>query len=505
MSVVPTTAIEAMNVESGAFWPVLPQGDDRDSPRVILLSLNWWRSKDPRTPLGSAYLYAWLVTRPDLRNQVRVGFIDHPVSVPVDRVVDDLLVARPNVLGIGVYVWNNLAVRAVLRRLRERGFAGVVVLGGPEISYGSAELTTEFPGADYFVKGEGEVAFEEIVRASLGRREAAGPGIFSPRSPSFEGQAHMPPGTDPVQPQSIPELIPLIVKDGFGRVEFQRGCIYACSFCAFPFKDRVFRQLQLSTLRADLARLRKARVRELAILDPIFFVDKYRAMTILQALDEELPGTRFEIQSRLEQMDSATIDQVSKMNVLLECGVQSLDPAVQRAIKRGGDPRVIEANLGHLRDLNADFETHLIFGLPFQTLDSLLRDVSYLLKFRPRRLRLFPLLDHRGTDLSLQAQTIYRDRLRFSDTFPRQIEATEWMARDVIIDLKRLHILLEECEDSATTRGEMLALLERIEPAHHTPVPVASGLKEGRSRGPWRDPSPPPRISGPAPMDPAGP
>lgn len=505
MSVVLTSAIGAGEVNSGALWPVLPKGDAPNCLRVVLLSLNWWRSKDPRTPLGSAYLYSWLVTRPDLKDQIRVGFIDHPVSVPVDRVVDHLLSARPNVVGIGVYVWNNLAVRAVLQRLRERRFAGAIVLGGPEISYGSAELTTEFRGADYFVKGEGEAAFEEIVRASLGRREAAGPGIFSPRSQSFEGQAHLPQGVDPVQPQSIPELIPLIIKDGFGRVEFQRGCIFACSFCAFPFKDRVFRQLQLSTLRADLARLREAHVRELAILDPIFFVDKNRAMTILQALHEELPGTRFEIQSRLEQMDSATIDQISRMNVLLECGVQSLDPAVQRAIKRGGDPRVIDANLRRLRDGSADFETHLIFGLPFQTLDSLLRDVGYLLRFRPRRLRLFPLLDHRGTDLSAQARTIYRDRLRFSDTFPRQIEATEWMARDVITDLKRLHIFLEECEDPAAVRGEMGELLERIEVAHRAMPLSASRRGESRFPGRWRDLTPPPPFTRPAPIDSVGP
>jgi anaerobic magnesium-protoporphyrin IX monomethyl ester cyclase len=504
MSVVSTAAVGVGEVKSGALWPVLPQADDRDSLRVVLLSLNWHRSKDPRTPLGSAYLYSWLVTRVDLRERIRVGFIDHPVSVPVDRVVDDLLLARPNVLGIGVYVWNNLAVRSVLRRLRERRFAGVIVLGGPEVSYGSAELTGEFPDADYFVKGEGEVAFEEIVRASLGQREAVGPGIFSPGSPSFEGQAHLPPGTDPVQPQSIPELIPLIVQDGFGRVEFQRGCIFACSFCAFPFKDRVFRQLQLSTLRADLARLREAGVRELAILDPIFFVDKCRALMILRTLSEELPGTRFEIQSRLEQLDAASIEQISRMNVLLECGVQSLDPTVQRAIKRGGDPGVIEASLGRLRDLSVDFETHLIFGLPYQTLDSLLRDVGYLLRFRPRRLRLFPLLDHRGTDLSAQARTIYRGRLRFSDTFPRQIEATEWMAQDVITDLKRLYMFLEECEDPTAAQGEMRVLLERIVAAHPAVPSSAPYREEGLSPVGWRDPSPPPPITGPVSIDSVG-
>jgi radical SAM superfamily enzyme YgiQ (UPF0313 family) len=454
--------------------------------RVILLSLNWWREEDPRTPLGAAYLYAWLVTRPQLRRKVQVSFVDCPASTPVDRIVGEVLRAQPDVVGIRVYAWNNLEVRNVTRALRERGFTGTMVLGGPEISYASMELTSEFPHTDYLVKGEGETAFEEVVQAVLERRTASGPGIFTPESVSFEGLAHLPPGVDPVQPQSIPELLPLILKDGFGRIEFQRGCVFACAFCAFPFKDRVFRQLGLSTLREDLARLRNAGVRELAILDPIFFMEKQRAMAILLALEEELPGTRLEIQSRLEHMDEETVAQVSRMNVLLECGVQSLDPKVQRAIRRGGRPEVIEANLKRLHDRGANFEAHLIFGLPFQTMESLRKDVVYLLRFRPRRLRLFPLLDHRGTELSTQAKGIYRGRLLFSDSFPRQIEATEWLDREMVDRLKRMHAFFEELRDPGATLHSWDDIFERVgsavRPSPNKPSmqdPTATALVNG--------------------------
>lgn len=467
----------------GAPAPNISGASDR--LRVVLLSLNWWRDKDPRTPLGSAYLYAWLVSRPELRQKVLLSLVDCPASTPPDRVVDQVLSARPDVVGIGVYVWNNLEVRNVTRTLRERGFTGTIAIGGPEISYASDELASEFPLADYLVKGEGEVAFEEVVRAVLERRTASGPGIFTPRSTSFEGLAHLPPGVDPVQPQSVPELLPLILKEGFGRIEFQRGCVFACSFCAFPFKDRVFRQLGLSSLRDDLARLRRAGVQELAILDPIFFMEKHRALSILRALQEELPGTRLEIQSRLEHMDEETVAQVSRMNILLECGVQSLDPTVQRAIRRGGRPEVIEANLKRLLNRGVNFETHLIFGLPYQTVDSLRKDVDYLLQFRPRRLRLFPLLDHRGTELSNLTRGIYRGRLVFSESFPRQIVATEWLDRTMVTDLKRAHGLLEEFPDPGATLHGWDDLLNRVRTLE--PLPVTgpevedgSGRPEGR-------------------------
>jgi radical SAM superfamily enzyme YgiQ (UPF0313 family) len=474
-----------LDATNGGSAPVSADNAAHGGLRVILLSLNWWREKDPRTPLGAAYLYAWLVTRPDLRRKVQVSFVDRPASTPVDRIAGEVLTARPDVVGIGVYVWNNLEVRSVIRALRERGFTGTIVLGGPEISYASTELAFEFPLADYLVKGEGETALEEVVHAVLEHRTASGPGIFTPQSISFEGLAHLPPGVDPVQPQSIPELLPLILKDGFGRIEFQRGCVFACSFCAFPFKDRVFRQLGLSTLREDLSRLRSAGVRELAILDPIFFMEKQRAMAILRALEEELPGTRLEIQSRLEHMDEETVDQVSRMNVLLECGVQSLDPKVQRAIRRGGRPEVIAANLKRLHDRGANFEAHVIFGLPYQTMDSLRTDVDYLLRFRPRRLRLFPLLDHRGTELSNQTRTTYLGRLVFSDSFPRQIVATEWLDRTSVMDLMRAHRLLEELDDPGATlhgRDDLLDRVRTLEQLPRTPTDMgdASGRHEVR-------------------------
>ena len=431
------------------YWPSGGSASLHERLKVLLLSLNWWREKDPRTPLGTAYLYSWL-SRTDLWPMVKVGFLDATVADPVTRVVQRIKAADPSILGIGVYVWNNPVVRQVLSSLRVEGYRGKIVLGGPEISYATEDLPAEFPDADYFVKGEGETAFEEVLRANLGGRKAEGPGVFTPRYSPIAGQAHLPKGVEPVQPQSLPELLPLIVKDGFGRIELQRGCLFACSFCAFPFKDRVFTEFGMGTLREDLRQLRLAGVRQLAVLDPILFLHKERAMTMLRALAEELPGTRFEIQSRPEHLDAALIDQLARMDVLLECGIQSLDPIVERAIRRAGDPGTIDASLRLLQERGVDFEAHLTFGLPFQTVGSLFQDVDYLLGFHPRRLRLFPLLDHRGTTLSRETQTVYHGRMTFSNSFPRQVEETEWMPRNAIASLKRLHHELEVGTDAVT-------------------------------------------------------
>lgn len=454
------------------YWPPRSSNSPGKALRVLLLSLNWSRPKDPRTPLGSAYLYSWLSRRDDLWPKTRIGFLDRSVSTPITEVARDVMTVNPSVLGIGVYVWNNPIVRALLKSLRSRGFSGKIVLGGPEISFATGSIAGEFPGADYFVKGEGEVPFERIVRALLDGKEAEGEGILTPNSFTNEGLAHLSEGTEPVQPHLLPELLPLMVKDGFGRVEFQRGCVFACTFCAFPFRDRVFRQYGMADLRQGLTNLRAAGVRELAILDPVFFLDRARAMTILRALNEELPNTRFEIQSRLEHLDEEIVRQLSKMNALLECGVQTLDPFVQRAIRRGADRQLVDDNLARLSELGIDFEAHLIFGLPYQTLGSLLGDVEHLLRFRPKRLRLFPLLDHRGTELSAQSRTIYKGRLTFSENFPRRIVETEWMSRKTIEAVDSVSLALEEVRTPSMETGAVRALLVLGQPGGKAASPV---------------------------------
>ncbi len=463
------TESDSEGASGATTWMRWGQGSVVGGLRVLLLSLNWTRTKDPRTPLATAYLCSWLSVQRDLWPKIRVGFLDKDVKTPVSEVARDVTADDPGVLGIGVYVWNNLAVGTLVRDLRSKGFRGKIVLGGPEISYATDDLPSEFVGADYFVKGEGEVAFEEILRATEEGRVACGPGIFTANSASFEGQAHLPKGVEPVQPQSVPELLPLIVKNGFGRIEFQRGCIYGCTFCAFPFKDRAFQKTGLGSITTDLRNLRSSGVRELAILDPVFFVDKSRALDILRALEQELPRVRLEIQSRLEHLDVVLIEQLAKMNVLLECGVQSLDPVVERAIKRAGDPRTIEESLQRLHQRGIAFETHLIFGLPFQTLESLLSDIDYLLRFQPKRLRLFPLLDHRGTELSAQTRTTFKGRLTFADTFPRQVVETEWMSREEISALVLLHEILEESpdpwKDFSTTKAPFAQALAAVHSA----------------------------------------
>ena len=120
------------------------QAGSGDRRTVLLVSLDWSRPKDPRTPLGQASLLAALRAA----DQCDAIGISEPMNQPgfrAEAVVARLLrlaagqPADQLDVAIGVYVWNDHHVRTLLRQLRQQGCRARIILGGPQISYAGAE------------------------------------------------------------------------------------------------------------------------------------------------------------------------------------------------------------------------------------------------------------------------------------------------------------------------------------------------------------------------------
>ena len=130
--------------------------------RIALLSLNWWRPGDPRTPLSLASILEWCLRAFRGDDNIKMHLIDRDSRGNLSDVVHEILTLDPTILGIGVYAWNSDSVRKVIKSIRELGFTVIIVLGGPEITFGNNSIFLGYPEADYCVRGEGEYAFEKL-------------------------------------------------------------------------------------------------------------------------------------------------------------------------------------------------------------------------------------------------------------------------------------------------------------------------------------------------------
>ena len=87
---------------------------------------------------------------------------------PAKDIVEKILVEKPDVLGLGVYVWNNDLQFYIAQTVKKHLPNTIVVLGGPELSvHKEPEQDNDFfnqhPYVDYVVYGDGEKAFQQIV------------------------------------------------------------------------------------------------------------------------------------------------------------------------------------------------------------------------------------------------------------------------------------------------------------------------------------------------------
>ena len=365
--------------------------------RVILVDFAWTRPKDPRAPLGHASLLAALRSQ----TQASVASLVVPVNTgntndTCSRVLDAARgwsSDRVDV-AIGAYVWAEHEVRETLAGLRSRGFKGRIILGGPQVSYTGPGLEALYPGADLFVRGEGE---EALCRLAFGVSPDAIDGIHCAGAEDTCSVAI--PNSEYLVSPYLTGLIPL-EGQAFVRWETQRGCPFQCAYCQHrrPDARRVRRDYAWARLEREIALFCDHGVTDIAVLDPIFHVSPH-ATQILEAFRRHGYRGRLSLQCRVELCQPEFLDALEGLDVRLEFGLQTIHPAECAAINRRNDLPRVEAVLDEVRGRGISHEVSLIYGLPEQTLTSFLKTVDWCLRRRVPAIKAFPLMLLRGTGL----------------------------------------------------------------------------------------------------------
>jgi len=365
---------------------------------LILVELPWGRNKDPRVPLGHASLLASLKihTTSEIFSVVEcINDEDFAVSKVFDRIFHHLQVNKNiSTIAFGVYVWSEDAIQQLTNKIKEVGFIGRIVLGGPQISYCGATLEENYPLADIFVRGYGEIALASILNE---QKKVVLQGVH------YAGDVDLIEQTQ-VDLEMLPspwlENVIDVSNQIFIRWESQRGCPFKCGFCQHKEAGARLKKKWFSTNRIEneIDYLCQEQVRDIAILDPIFNSDK-RANDVLQRFLDNGYSGRLSIQCRAEMVDDEFIEKASKLNVRLEFGLQTIHNSEGKAVNRNNNISKVESVLEKIAKKEIDYEISLIFGLPEQSLRSFFQTVDWCLKRKVPVIKAFPLMLLRGTDV----------------------------------------------------------------------------------------------------------
>ena len=366
--------------------------------RLVLVSLEWHKERSPSIALASSCLASAIQESQVAEIEVLVGVINNP-EFSLEKLACEILDRSPTDIGIGCYVWNKESTRHLMKHIRKRGYAGRIILGGPQVSNAGPGLEKVYPEADIFIRGTAEDALVEVITA---------------HNPSLIQGVHVA-GTEDSCAQALAQLthlaspylsraISLTHPDGsplrFIWWETKRGCPFRCSYCQHPGSgDRVQHHFPIRRLRDEIVMFKDNGVQEVAVLDPTFNIgEKY--LEVLYELQRQKFEGLLGLECRFELVNEQFLDAVQGLNVRLKFGLQTIHKDEEKAIRRKNNLSKIQEVIVELNRRNLLYLITIMYGLPNQTLQSFTETVDFCLGARVPVVRAFPLLLLRGTELA---------------------------------------------------------------------------------------------------------
>ncbi len=155
----------------------------------------------------------------------------------------------------------------------------------------------------------------------------------------------------------------------FGWYETGSWCPYKCGFCAYDFEKRWLNTHDISKVREEILNLKKLWVKNLFIIDPIFWIKKQRWKEILKMFNELVPEIELLIFARPEFLDDEYVDILAEANLKeIRIWIQTLNPDVPKWL-RSNTLSLVNENLPKLSKKWIPWRAELIVWLIWDNME----------------------------------------------------------------------------------------------------------------------------------------
>ena len=363
-----------------------PQG----GARIVLATLN---AKYIHASLGLRCLLANMDAHGGAGLRAQTQLREFVIGQPSTRIVEELLALQPEVIGLGIYIWNVVESTQVVRLLKTLRPDIRVVLGGPEVSH-EVEQQEICRLADHVVTGWGDVSFPKLCRALLDGPQPLMK-VIAGEQPALDVLAL------PYSEYSEEDLAQRLL-----YVEASRGCPFKCEFCLSAL-DKTAWAFDLELFMAQMEGLYRRGARNFKFVDRTFNLKIDNSVRILQFFLDCL-GVSPDIFVHFEVVPDSLPDRLKELirqfpagSLQFEVGIQSFNAEVQQRISRKQDNAKTADNLRWLvGQSQAHVHADLIFGLPGETLESFAQGFDRLYALGPHEIQFGVLKRLRGTPIT---------------------------------------------------------------------------------------------------------
>ncbi len=395
-------------------------------------------------------------------------FAEYTINQPFDEILCGIYSHTPGIVVFSCYLWNIELVKQLCTELSKLLPHTRIWLGGPEVSYHSAQILKTIPQCELIMRGEGESTFPSLLHAvqeKNGFLEVTGITWRDAEDMIHENPPALPFDLSqlPFAYQDLDELPNKIV-----YYESSRGCPYSCTYCLSSVEKGV-RFVPAVRACQDLQRFLDAGVQQVKFVDRTFNCNKEHADTILKYLLEHDNGkTNFHFEISADILADSTIELVNQAREGLfqfEVGVQSTNPKTIKAIRRACDNEKLFEKVERLRaSHNAHVHLDLIAGLPFEDYTSFGQSYDDVFSQHPDMLQLGFLKVLKGSAMEAESKQygiVYQDRA------PYEVLFTDFITYSQLRKLKQIDALNDSYLNSGRFRASLRFLLQQYSSPFH--------------------------------------
>ncbi|NLX71451.1 MAG: DUF4080 domain-containing protein [Clostridiales bacterium] len=420
--------------------------------KVLLVALN---SKFIHSNLALRYIRAYC------RDYNSMEIMEFSINDNIDRIIGRIFLAEPDLIAFSCYIWNINEVLMVADSIKRVLKDCIIVLGGPEVSFGAADIMKDNPGIDFIVIGEGERTFRQLLDGLDNKDD------FSRIKGLAYRQGDEVVVTPPQPLISDLNTIPFPYKDGFEGLENKiiyyessRGCPFNCQYCLSSTFSGV-RYLPLDRVKRELELFIKAGIPQVKLVDRTFNCNPERSKQIFRTILELGGNTNFHFEMAGHLIDQEMIDILKQAPPGLfqfEIGVQSTNPKTLDAIQRKDDFNALaEAVTQILAGENIHIHLDLIAGLPEEDYETFKHSFNDVYSLKPNRLQLGFLKLLKGSGLRIRADQYGYEYTQYP---PYKVLKNRYISYRQLLKLELIEDLVEKYYNSHCFQHTLDYLIE---------------------------------------------
>jgi radical SAM superfamily enzyme YgiQ (UPF0313 family) len=371
------------------------------------------------SPIGGIAVNAELLLK--LKNPIQI------FKYPENFIKSIEIEGIPDIVGFSNYVWNfqlSLNLAKAIKKLKPET---IIVMGGPNYPITSSEkelFLREFPEIDFYVAGEGEVAFTNLISILIKNNLNIESIMFDVPSIQFIDANNIAHISEPIErtknladlpsPYTTGKLDKFFDGKLQPTVQTTRGCPFGCTFCVEGEKyyskvnrsdsEKIFEQLHYIGKKMEQIRNMGGR-NDLWIVDSNFgmYSQDIETCKIVAECQKKYRWPEY-IQCDTGKNNKARVLDAAKLvngAIRLSGAVQSLDKDVLKNIKRSNiSADVLMQTAAEAAEINADSRSDIILGLPGESLKTHFETLKTVSNAGFSHVNTFQLMMLPGTELN---------------------------------------------------------------------------------------------------------